>query len=109
VGSLIDDGHRVTVPPSRPPSGYGPRRPMLRVEMYQDGCVVDHMVMTNSNRFRIAAASVSVAALAAVGLAVHQVNQHEESSGEARMSAIPTPCDGFADCIYTAYWYAFLR
>lgn len=19
------------------------------------------------------------------------------------------PCDGFMDCIYTAYWYAFLR
>jgi len=76
--------------------------------MYQNTCVVDHMVMTNSNRLRLTAASVSVAALAAVGLAVHQLNEPEESGGEA-MTAIPTPCDGFADCIYTAYWYAFLR
>jgi hypothetical protein len=42
-------------------------------------------------------------------MAVHHVTQPEEPRQWAMMSAIPTPCDGFADCIYTAYWYAFLR
>jgi hypothetical protein len=50
----------------------------------------------------------AVAAVAAVGITVHHVNQPTEPTSEA-MTAIPTPCDDFMDCIYTAWWYAFLR
>ena len=57
----------------------------------------------------VCAAAVALAAVAAVGVTAHQVNHSDDGGHDARMSAIPTPCDGFADCIYTAYWYAFLR
>ena len=55
------------------------------------------------------AAAVALAAVVAVGVTAHQVDHSDDGGHDARMSAIPTPCDGFADCIYTAYWYAFLR
>ena len=57
----------------------------------------------------IRAAAVALAAVAAVGVTVQQVNHSDDGGHDARMSAIPTPCDGFGDCVYTAYWYAFLR
>ena len=50
-----------------------------------------------------------LAAVAAAGFGVSQMTDAAEPAHEARMSAIPTPCDGFADCIYTAAWYAFWR
>ena len=59
------------------------------------------------NRIRLAA--VSLAAVAAASFGVSQLTDASEPEHEARMSAIPTPCDGFADCIYTAAWYAFWR
>ena len=31
------------------------------------------------------------------------------SSNAFAMGRHDAPCDGFMDCIYTAYWYAFLR
>jgi hypothetical protein len=51
---------------------------------------------------------LAVAAVAAAGVTIHHVNQPTEPASEA-MTAIPTPCDDFMDCIYTAWWYAFLR
>jgi hypothetical protein len=51
---------------------------------------------------------LAVAAVAALGITVHHVNQPSEPESEA-MTAIPTPCDDFMDCVYTAWWYAFLR
>ena len=57
----------------------------------------------------VRAAAVALAAVATVGVTAHQVNHSDDGGHDARMSAIPTMCDGFADCIYTAYWYAFLR
>ena len=56
----------------------------------------------------VSAVAVALAAVAAVGVTAHQVD-HSDDGGHDAMTAIPTPCDGFADCIYTAYWYAFLR
>ena len=58
---------------------------------------------------RLRAALVGAVAVAAVGVAGQHVTASPSGGHEARMSAIPTPCDGFSDCIYTAYWYAFLR
>jgi hypothetical protein len=60
-------------------------------------------------RVRAGVAALCLAAVVTGGMAVHHVTQPEEPRQWAMMSAIPTPCDGFADCIYTAYWYAFLR
>ncbi len=57
----------------------------------------------------IGAAAVSLAAVAGVGVAAQHITRPHAADHEARMSAIPTPCDGFGDCIYTAYWYVFLR
>ncbi|MDI1257671.1 hypothetical protein [Aquabacterium sp.] len=31
------------------------------------------------------------------------------STSAFSMGRHDAPCDGFMDCIYTAYWYAFLR
>lgn len=31
------------------------------------------------------------------------------SSNAFAMGRHDAPCDGFMDCIYTAYWWAFLR
>ena len=56
-----------------------------------------------------ASPAVSLAAVAATGFGVSQLTDNAEPESEARMTAIPTPCDGFADCIYTAAWYAFWR
>jgi hypothetical protein len=53
--------------------------------------------------------ALSVAAVVAGGITAHHVTQPTEPTHEAMGRVIPTPCDGFADCIYTAYWYAFLR
>jgi hypothetical protein len=56
----------------------------------------------------VRAVAVALAAVAAVGVTAQQVNRSDDGGHDA-MTAIPTMCDGFADCIYTAYWYAFLR
>jgi hypothetical protein len=60
-------------------------------------------------RVRAGVAALSVAVVVAGGVTAHHVSQPSEPTQEAMGRAIPTPCDGFADCIYTAYWYAFLR
>jgi hypothetical protein len=60
-------------------------------------------------RVRARIAALAVAAVVAGGVTVHHVSQPSEPTHEAMGRVVPTPCDGFADCIYTAYWYAFLR
>ena len=42
-------------------------------------------------------------------LAVAAVIGASLSSNAFAMGRHDAPCDGFMDCIYTAYWYAFLR
>ena len=60
-------------------------------------------------RVRAGVAALSVAVVVAGGVTAHRVSQPSEPTQEAMGRAIPTPCDDFADCIYTAWWYAFLR
>ncbi len=60
----------------------------------------------NLRRGRLAAAAV--ATIIAGGIATSGATEAAPSL-PTRMSAIPTPCDDFADCIYTAVWYAFYR
>lgn len=71
-----------------------------------------HTANTNSrparNRRRGRLAAAAVATIIAGGIATSQATEAAPAL-PTRMSAIPTPCDGFADCIYTAVWYAFYR
>jgi hypothetical protein len=59
-------------------------------------------------RLRVGMSALAIAALGGAGLGARSLAHHSEPAPEA-MSAIPTPCDGFMDCVYTAYWYYFLR
>ena len=76
-----------------------------------------HVGMSNASlspvsaraRTRVRAGVAAVAVVVAGGVAAHHVSQPSEPAQEAMGRAIPTPCDDFADCIYTAWWYAFLR
>jgi hypothetical protein len=57
-------------------------------------------------RARLAAAAL--ATVVAGGIAANHVAEAAPARSVA-MTAIPTPCDDFADCIYTAVWYVFYR
>ena len=52
------------------------------------------------NRFITRSRALAVAALMGVSLA---------SAPAFAMGRHDAPCDGFMDCVYTAYWWAFLR
>lgn len=60
------------------------------------------------SRVRLGISALAVAALAGTGLAANSLTQPDEPAPEA-LSAIPAPCDDLMDCVYTAYWYYFLR
>jgi hypothetical protein len=68
-----------------------------------------HVGVRVQRRGKLRVAAVGVAAAIAAGVATHHVNQPADPEPEAMGRVIPTPCDGFADCVYTAYWYYFLR
>ncbi len=60
-------------------------------------------------RVRARVAALSVAAAVTGGIATHHLTQPTEPKHDAMGPVIPAPCDDFADCVYTAYWYYFLR